>query len=1024
MTDAMTVATDSGFPQEYTIHSKIGRGGTADIFLAKRDGVSRPVVLKRFYVPSAQQLVERERRVALRARFPGILRVHRVGESADGAPFLEMEYCDGPSLEALIGRVDEPKLLAILSAVASSLHVFHTAGFVHNDLKPSNIFCPPGFEHDDFRSTQLVRLKLADFSLADTVSSSEESAVTGTVGYMSPEMILRRRITPASDLFSLGVMAYQLACGRMPFRSDNDDPLEINAQVTEGERPELCGPAELFSPATADLIRSLLEIDPSARPASAFILMELLSKAGSAYPFRRAIRPRHLIGGADQIDPAALIRLFGAGSFSDDQMDFIERATGLDWSCVRILLEHNFDRDHFARMTGRWGWRHENVDVIDWPDRLIRYSLRPLRGQPTSVKQLALAMAVLQQDELAEHAATVITGDSRETLAQWNELPQNCRRAIVHSLDRAMGMAARTILSSRLAALFRDREDYRALAGRLLYYAGEYAAAIEHILTAAKTGKSRRDHMLSLTLLELARDAAQKINDIGGEGRVLARRAYLEKEMGDIAKAEITYLSVFDLLEGTEHDDIIGEVCKALGDLYKSRSDYAAGIKVLDRALKIYTQNGDQLGLSHTLNNLGNLYWISGRLDKALDHYLQALAIQREIKSREGIASSLSNIGTVYCIKGDYQKGIEYFRESLEIKEQIGDKGEIAVTWNNLGLANLLIGNVSQAIEAYTHALALNREIGDTLEQLINIQNLTEAMIQAGQLHGALEHLREGATLAERLNDNGQRSSCAYLTGQLMRRMGYYDDAEKRLTDALALAKGIDNKPLLIPCYVNLAYNHLAMKSPDMAEKNILAAKNIAESLGDKNALFHIALFQLQLSRDDADGSEAASLASELNTPREKALLALVFLELNNRKGVTDGSEDHLSTANEYFTGCDRDIDQARFHLAAGDYLMLCDSLEEAGIHYRTAKKLADDLSLLPEQWQCAAALSEFAFKQKDLEQSFAYARLATTILKKIAAKINDPDRLGRFYNDSRIVALLGRIKSLQSVLAKSKGAV
>ncbi len=1024
MTYAMAAMTDNDFSDTYAIISTIGRGGTADIFLAERRGISRPVVLKKFYVPSAARLVEREQQVASRVHYPGLLRVHRAENSAGEAPFLETEYCDGPTLEALIGSVTEQKLLAILSAVASSLHVLHTAGFVHNDLKPSNIFCPAGFAGDEFSLKDLFFLKLADFSLSETRSGAGESTTTGTVGYMSPEMILHGRITPQSDLFSLGVMAYQLACGVMPFRSDNDDPLEINAQITEGERPGLAGPAASFSPATAELIGSLLEIDPAARPKSAFELIERLSKAGSPYPFRRAIRPRHLLGTVESLDPATLSRLFGDGSFSERQIEFLEQTTGFEASCVRILLEHNFDRDNFTRMNGRWGWRDEHIDVIDWPDGLTRFSLRPLRGQPLSVQQLALATAVVGRIDLAARSATVITGKSEEMLARWNRIPENCRRAMIYSLDISITATTRTILSTRLAAIFRDDKEHQALAGRLLYHAEDYPAAIEHIIAAAKNGMNRRDHERSLELLALAREAARATGDVEAEARVLSRRAHLEKELGDIARAEITYLSILDLLEQTPHDEIIGQVCKALGDLYKAKSDYAAGIKVLDRALEIYNRLGDRLGLSHTFNNLGNLYWISGRLDKALEHYLKALEIQNEIDSRGDIASTLTNIGTVYCVKGDYNKGIEYFREALAIKEQIGDKGEIAVTWNNLGLANLLIGDVSQAIEAYTHALTLNREIGDTLEQLINIQNLTEAMIQAGQLHEALDYLKEGAALAERLDDNGQRSACACLTGQLMRRMGYYDEAEKRLTDALAFAKGIDNKPLLLPCYVNLAYNHLAMKSLEMAEKYVASAGEIASALGDKNALFHVALLKMQLGGGEGGGEDAASLAAELNTPREQALLAMISLEMNNRRETTEGSDKFLNDAGVYFTACDRDIDQARYNLAAGDYRLLSGELDRAGMDYRKAKELADDLKLLPEQWQATASLSEYSFRKKDLEQSFAYARQATTTLRKIAAKIKDPGRLGRFYNDSRIVALLGRIKSLQTVLAKSKGAV
>jgi len=1020
----MTGIIHNDFSNDYDVVKKIGRGGTADIYLANRADRAQPVVLKRFYDPAADTLTAKEMEIARRVRFPGIARVHRAGKTRDHAPFLEMEYCPGPTLESFPGRLDEHRLLAVLSAAAASLHVLHCAGYVHNDLKPSNIFCPSGFERDDFRIDSPFYLKLADFSLAEKYTADKAGQVTGTVGYMSPEMILKKEITPKSDLFSLGVMAYQLACGSMPFVSGTDDPLEINAMITEGDRPELGGPGKSFSRQVAGLILSLMEANPDKRPSSAFELMERLADAGSPYPFRRSVRPRHLLNARSTIDAAELADLFGEGSFSSAHIRYIERATGFEPAAVRILLEHNFDRDNFARLKRRWGWRTDDADAIEWSKRQIRFSLRPLRGASVSVKQLALAVAVLDDIALVEHAARVVSGPPQETLAKWNRLPRECLPALLHSLDNTMNPATRRILSARLVKRFDGDEVGPGLMGRLLYQAGHYREAVEVIIGAAEQSESQEDHEISLKLLDMALDASRKLGDTELEGTVRLKTASIHKELGDISEAETRYLQTVDLLEQAGHESIIAKVFKQLGDLYKDKSDYAAGINVLHRAQDIYTRLEDDEGLSHTLNNLGNMYWIAGRLDQALEYYTKALDIRNEAGSEQLAAITMSNIGTVHCVKGDYTRGIDYLNQSLEIKKALGNKGEIAQTYNNLGLANFLLGNVGEAIEAYMQALRLNDEIGDQLELLINIGNLAEAMIQAGRLSEALKYLRQGGTVADKLDDKIHRCAFACLTGHLMRRMGYYDDAEDRLAEAIDLAGELDNKSLLLPCHINRAYLHQAVRSGELTEKHAGIARRIAEALGDKNALFHIALVEMQLADDERSRIEAEKTLAELKTPREEALFSLITVEMNNRKCISDGSAEHIDRAGAFFDGQRQDVDQARYHMAAGGYHLLTENRDQARIRYQQAQELAAKLNLLPEQWQAAAALSDLSFAEKDFEKSFSYARQATATLKQIAARIKDSDRLGRFYNDERIVNLLGRIKSLQSLLAKTKGAV
>lgn len=1012
------------FPAEFHLLRPIGQGGTAELFLAEREGCAGPVVLKLFFDPAASTLVEKELTLARLLPFPGFVRVYGAGVVSDGRPFLWMEYCDGPLVEDLAGRFSEEKLLSLLSAISASLYVLHMAGYLHNDLKPSNMFCPARYDQNDFPIRQLYHVKVLDMSLARALGNRNAEAPTGTVGFMSPEMILKRELTPASDLFSLGVIAYYLACGRLPFVSPNNDPLEINAEITEGKRPRLDGPAASFSLPTRELIQALLAIDPKDRPSSALGLMEHLAKIGSPYPFRNAVRPRHLLGGCGILDRGKLTAIFGEKSFSQEQLSFIERATAFDPAQVRLLLEHNFDHGNFARLDGHWGWKTDDARQIVWSHRNTRLAIRALAGAPVSFTQYALALALLDDDRYTDYAAEAITGNHHDLQPRWDVIPVRRRAALLYSLRLSISGRTRKILAKRLVQALAGCDIDKGVLGRLQFEAGNLNEAIGLLVDAADAASGRFEHDIALSFMEVALTAADKLEDIPQQGNVLLRKARIEKEIGLLPAAESSYQSVISRLDARKGEaQLVAQACKGLGDVYKSKSDYQAGILALDQARELYVSLGDQLGLSHTLNNLGNIYWIAGKLDEALDHYMKALVIQKELGTQPYIASTLNNIGTIYIVKGQLGEAIMYLGESLAIKEQLGDKGEIARTWNNLGGAYFMQGNISKAVEAFTRSLENNREVGAQTELVLNIENLAESMIQAGQLTDALSYLKEGAALAQSLEDTYHLSMIACLTGQLWRRMGCYDESERQLLTALELARKINHQVLLLSCYIHLGRLYLALKEYDAADKYLADADESARHLGDANASFHLALIHYQRTGDDRFRLQAEEILQTLNTPREAALYYLTLLEANNQRRQTAGSGDYIKAAGKFFDRQAADIDLARLTLARCAAALLRGDSAAASAEAQRALELAAMQGLMPEQWLAAAALSEIYFGRNDFELAFQYARQATEIIKKIATHLEGGERLGRFYNDERIRALLGRIKSLQSVLAKRKGA-
>ena len=203
----------------------------------------------------------------------------------------------------------------------------------------------------------------------------------------------------------------------------------------------------------------------------------------------------------------------------------------------------------------------------------------------------------------------------------------------------------------------------------------------------------------------------------------------------------------------------------------------------------------------------------------------------------------------------------------------------------------------------------------------------------------------------------------------------------------------------------------------------MMKAQAAAEALGDKGALFHNAFLRLTLTGERQYLAQDERLLGDVHNPREAAYLSLTILEHHNRAGLRDIEGDTLARATEFFSGENEDIEQARFYLAMGRRALLRDEPAMALDQGRKAQSAAVALGLLPEQWQAAALLSDVAFARDDVEGSFRAAQQALEILKRIAAKAKNPQRLAGLYRDASISDLLGRVRTLQAHMGKRKGA-
>ncbi len=670
----------------YKIVAKLGQGGMGAVYQAEDTKLRRQVAIK--VLPPEKTDSERLKRFQQEARaiaslnHPNIVTVYSVDE-VDGQHFITMELVDGKSMNEDIPRGGYPleRFLQIASRLADAVAAAHEKGIIHRDLKPSNIMLSADGRVKvlDFGLAKL-RPELSQTGIVDVTAETltKIGLVMGTAPYMSPEQCKGRKVDHRSDLFSLGVVLYEMATGKRPFTGETSADL-VSSILRDA--PEIVSDLKADLPnRLGRVIRFCLEKDPDRRYQSVKDLRNELddlqreiavmgpAAAGRSQPFKIPARHlrvplRGLLAGLAVLLVAALAWYFWLRGDGPPSL----AAPARELMVQGQLFEQRGDT-------------RENLETAE---RRYRRALELEPGHPVLQAHLADVLARRQKDLAAEGRVEEI----RELLAQ----------ALERAPDLPLAHAAR----GRLLLLEGDAAAAEGEARRAIELARDdfrgYTLLGESLLAQGRDDQA---------IVELRKGVAVGAADV--RPRLALAKALMNQRSYNEAAAE--YERVL------EYDPDSLNALNNLSVIYGRQGRGADAIPLLKRVLLLNPND-------RSATNLGNVYYRLGRMDEAIEAFERA----HELAPERGLL--MYNLGDTILETGDAGLAREWFERALAAYDKEIESGgdearllaERGVTAAKIGRFDEAVGNVEKALEldpgnttliyyaAQVHAMAGNR---------------------------------------------------------------------------------------------------------------------------------------------------------------------------------------------------------------------------------------------------------------------------------------------------------------------------
>lgn len=716
---------------QYRIESLIGEGGMGSVYLALRDDAEFKMqvaikVLNRS--SSGGDVVNRfrlERRILARLNHPFIARIFDGGVSEEGLLYFVMEYIPGIPLDEYLRRKSPPleARLQLFREICSAVSFAHQNLVVHSDIKTSNIL----IMEDGIP-------KLLDFGISQVLDPEHREAAREhegkvaalTPAYASPEQLRGLPLSTASDIYSLGVLLYEMICGRLPYEVDRSNPFAILAKISGGDPPK----PSVVSPLPgvhADLDAIVLKaIQPE--PQDRYITTNQLSQDVDRYlkhqpviacpdsPYYRTqkfVRRNRVPVVVGFIAVLSLVGGILGASYMADRAEEQRLRAEARFEDVRQLassLIFELDSD-LARIPGATGVRGKLVErALEYLDRLGNESGEDMELQ----RELALAYEKLGDVQGRPNVANI--GNSALALECYRKA-LSIRETVRDKANDAQSRQDIANTYSRLSALLKLMGDYE---GGLNYDRDSLRMYREMLSIDPRNLEYRRKVASAYTAL------GGGLSQIGDWDGVLETRRQALRMFEEIIAA------------GSDNPEDVRGLCLAhrrLGGILLMLKNQKQAENHFRKALSIAQEMmrerpGDSRNLQDlaaSATALGGLLYETGQFEEAMERYREAIEIHDQIavsdpldaRNRSLLASNIHRFARTMIRTRDAKPALPHLQRSLEMRQALarenpmnaGAQGEVGESHMLLGDYYAVTGDKGRALASYKRAMAVFREL-------------------------------------------------------------------------------------------------------------------------------------------------------------------------------------------------------------------------------------------------------------------------------------------------------------------------